>query len=174
MHTVICKIGILVLSFATLASAANRIVSIGGGNPAQSLQLTIPSKAKVTPMKEKTVIQTTEMFLHLWPVPKASTVDQAQSRLADVIKGDVQKFSASATNAITVCGSPARHLVGRGVEADDGDAATADVVIFTAAGQAYVACVHGETDDASREREPMLKMLQTATAATSRTEPGKK
>jgi hypothetical protein len=126
------------------------------------LELIAPVAAKVTPFKDKTVIQTTNMFLHVWPVPDAKTVDKVQGRLGEVIKGDVLKFSASATNAITVAGASARHLIGTGVEADDGDNATADIVIFAVGNRMFVACVHGEENAASQEREPMLKMLQTA------------
>ena len=92
----------------------------------------------------------------------AKTVKEAQAQLGNVIKGDVLKFTASMTNEIAVAGLPARHLIGRGVEADDGDDATADVLIFEVGKQMFIASVHGEGNDASREREPMLKMLQTA------------
>lgn len=126
------------------------------------MELVAPADAKVVPFKEKTVIQTTNMFLHVWPVTGAKTVAEAQSRLGDVIKGDMLKFSATATNEITVAGSSARHLIGNGVEADDGDNATADIVIFSVGNRIFIACVHGEGNDVSEEREPMLKMLQTA------------
>ena len=43
----------------------------------------------MTPWKGKTVIQTTNMFLHVWLVAGAKTVDEAQGRFGDVIKGDI-------------------------------------------------------------------------------------
>ena len=157
----ILSIGVLFLALASYVSAEERTITVLA-DKTPALELAVPPEAKVTPVKDKTVIQTTNMFLHVWPVTGAKTVNEAQIRLGDVIKDDVLKFSASATNEITVAGSPARHLIGNGVEADDGDNATADVVIFAVGNRIFVACVHGEGNDASREREPMLKMLQTA------------
>lgn len=155
----IVSIGVLFLSLVSSVWAEGRSVTVLA-DKVPVLELTAPSEAKIVPFKDKTVIQTTNMFLHVWPVTGAKTVDEAQGRLGDVIKGDVLKFSATATNAITVAGSPARHLIGNGVEADDGDNATADIVIFSVGNRIFIACVHGEGNDASKEREPMLKMLQ--------------
>ena len=155
------SIGVLFLVLTSYVSAEDRTVTVLA-DTVPALKLTVPSGAKVTATADKTVIHTTNMFLHIWPVAGAKTVNEAQARLGDVIKGDVLKFSASATNEIAVAGSPATHLIGNGVEADDGDAATADIVIFAAGNRIFIACVHGEDNDASREREPMLKVLRTA------------
>ena len=155
------SIGVLFLTLAAYVSAQERTITILA-DKMPALELAVPSEAKVSPVKDKTVIHTTNMFLHVWPVPGAKTVNEAQVHLGDVIKDDVLRFSASATNELTVAGSPARHLMGKGVEADDGDNATADVVIFAAGNRIFIACVHGEGNDASQERGPMLKMLQTA------------
>ena len=156
----ILGIGVLFLSLVSCVWAADRTVTVLA-DKVPALELAVPPEAKVSAGKDKIVIHTTNMYLHVWPVTGAKTVNEAQVRLDDVIKGDVLKFSASATNEITVAGSPARLLVGDGVEADDGDAAKADVVIFGAGNRIFIACVHGEGNDASRERDPMLKMLQT-------------
>ena len=153
--------GLLFISLASCVFGADRTITIMA-DKRPVLELTVPQQAEVTPIKDKTLIHTTNMFLHVWPVSGAKTVYEAQVRLGDVIKGDVLKFSASLTNEITVAGSPARHFIGKGVEADDGDDATVDVVIFELGKQMFIASVHGEGNDASREREPMLKMLETA------------
>ena len=157
----ILTVGVLFLSLAAYVSAQERTVTILA-DKMPALELVVSSGAKVSPVKTKTVIHTTNMFLHVWPVPGAKTLNEAQVRLGDVLKDDVLKFSASATNEIIVAGSPARHLIGKGVEADDGDDATADVVIFAMGNRIFIACVHGEGNEASQERGPMLKMLQTA------------
>jgi len=154
------SIGIILLSIVSYGFGADRTVTILA-DKTLVLKLVVPSEAEVTSIKDKTLIHTTNMFLHVWPVPGARTINEAQTRLGDVIKGDVLKFSASVTNEIMVAGLPARHLMGKGVEADDGDDATADVVIFMVGGRIFIASVHGEGNDASRERDPMLKMLQT-------------
>lgn len=157
----ILSIGVLFLSLASCLSAQDRTITILV-DKTPSLELAVPPETKVTPWKDKTVIQTTNMFLYIWSVTGAKTVNDAQDCLADVIKGDVRKFTASTTNEITVANSPARHLMGKGVEADDGDDATADIVIFAIDSRIFIACVHGEGNDASHEREPMLKLLKTA------------
>ena len=155
------SIGVLVLGLASSVLAEERAVTVLA-DKTPALELAVPATAEVTPWKGKTVIHTTNMFLNVWLVPEAKTLGDAQVRLADVIKGDVLKFVASATNRLTVAGSPALHLSGTCVEADDGDPATADIVIFAAGHRIFVAYVHGEDNAASRERDPMLKMLQTA------------
>jgi len=152
---------LLVVCLASLASGQEIAVTISADN-VPALVLSVPKDARVSPSKEKTVIQTTNMFLHVWPVPGAKTVADAAARVGEVIKGDVLKFAATKTNDLTLAGAPARHLIGNGAEADDGDPSTADVVIFTVGNHAFVACVHGEGNDASCEREPMLAVLRTA------------
>ena len=154
-------IGLFLLAGVASVSAQERALTLLA-DKAPALELTVPAGTKVTPVKDKTILQTTNMFLYVWPVPGAKTLDEAQAGLGEVIKSDVLKFAASATNALTVGGAPARHLIGRGVEADDGDDATADVVVFGVGSRFFIACVHGEGNDASRERDPMLKLLQTA------------
>ena len=154
-------IAVVVLSLASSVLAGERTVTVMA-DKTPALVLTAPAAAEVTPWKGKTVIHTTNMFLNVWLVPEAKTLNDVQARLDDVIKGDVLKFVASATNQLTVAGSPALHLSGKCVEADDGDAATADIVIFSVGNHIFVAYVHGEDNAASRERDPMLKMLQTA------------
>jgi hypothetical protein len=159
MKTVAIALAGMLLASSAWAQETN--VTVTARN-IPALVLTVPHGARVTPMKDKTVIQTEEMFLHVWPVPDAQSVDGLLPRLGDVIRGDVLQFSATATNVLTIAGAPARHLIGRGVEADDNDPATADIVVFAVGGHVFVACVHGEANDASKEREPMLRALKTA------------
>ena len=153
--------GVLLLCTGSVALGQETAVTVSMGD-VPALVLTVPQGAKVTPLKNKTVIQTADMFLHIWPVAGVKTPAEALPRLAELIKGDVLKFNASATNTLAVAGAPALHLIGSAVEADDGDAATADVVIFAVGPRVFAACVHGEANDASKERAPMLRVLKTA------------
>lgn len=127
------------------------------------LQLQIPGKVTVTPTPEKTTLQSTNMFLHIWVVEGAADVAAGVAKVNDVIKGEVLKFKPGAATDLTVAGAPAKQLYGPGVEADDGDDGHADVVVFTTGGKVFVACVHGEklADD---ERKAMLAALQTIRA----------
>jgi len=155
------SVAVVIMSFAYCAVAEERTIAVLADKE-PVLELTVPANAQVTLIKDKTVIQTTNMFLYVWPVAGARTLDEAQARLDEIIKVDVLKFSASVTNSITMADSPARHLIGNGLEADDQDNATADVVIFKVGNRLFIACVHGEVNEASKEREPMLKVLHTA------------
>jgi len=154
-------VAVVIASLAYCAVAEDRTITVLADKE-PVLELTAPANAQVTLIKDKTVIETTNMFLYVWSVAGAKTLDEAQARLDDTIKVDVLKFSASVTNHITLADSPARHLIGSGLEADDQDNATADVVIFKAGNRLFIACVHGEVNEASKEREPMLKVLRTA------------
>ena len=100
-------------------------------------------------------------------VPKAKTVAEALAGLNDLIKGEVLKFTATRTEAITIAGAEAKHLMGRGIEADDEEPATVDVVVFTVGKAVLVACVHGEGDTAVRQRQPMLEALKTVKVAVT-------
>ena len=154
-------IGVLFLVLGSYVLAAERTITVLA-DKLPALELAVPSEADVSTVQDKTIIHTTNMYLYVWPVAGARNLNEAHARLREVIKGDVVKFSVSATNEITVASAPARHLIGTGFEADDGDDATADVVIFAVGKHLFIACVHGEGNDAVRERAPMLKLLQTA------------
>ena len=104
------------------------------------------------------------MSLHIWAVSKARTVDDAVPRAAKLIESEFVKFKPGPVEKIEIAGASARHLSGAGNEADDGDPGNAEVVIFEAGGRVFAACVHGEFDDAARERAPMMAALKTAHA----------
>jgi len=151
----------LIAASVCLAENTN-ITIVANGSPA--LVLTVPQTAKITMKQEKTEIKTKDMTLYLWAIPPAKTIDEGVAQVADVIAHEVVKFVATTTNPITVAGAPAKHLMGRAVEADDYDPGTADVVVFSTGKSIFAACVHGEANDAVREREPMLSVLKTAKA----------
>jgi len=133
-------------------------------NDSPALVLAVPATAKVTPKKDKTEIKTANMTLYLWKIPGAATVDAGVAQIPSVIASEVVQFVATTTNTITVAGAVAKQLIGRSVEADDNDPGTADVVVFTTGKAVFAACVHGEGNDAARERAPMLAVLTTAKA----------
>jgi hypothetical protein len=63
----------------------------------------------------------------------------------------------------TIGGSAANRVRGTGVEADDGDPGTADVIVFRAGDRLFVACTHGESLNESA-RQWMTTVVKTATA----------
>ena len=154
--TLVC---FLIATGICLAENTN-ITIVAHGVPA--LGLAVPQPATVTSKKEKTEIKTKEMTLYIWAIPTAKTVDEGSAQIPDVIAHEVVQFVATTTNTITVAGSVAKQFIGRGVEADDYDPGTADVIVFTTGKAVFAACVHGEGNEAVRVREPMLAVLKTA------------
>ncbi len=154
-------IGLAGLLFTFNAFAAEKSLVITTGN-LEALRLSVPETANVSIKAEKTTIETKTLWLYIWSVPSAKTVDEAILKIGEVIKGEFSDFAAKSTESITLAGGEAKHLKGRGTEADDGDPGTAEVVIFVVGKNVFAACVHGEGDHAALEREQMLAVLQTA------------
>ena len=151
---------VMLLVAATVSAAETKAVTISHRGTAV-MTIAAPQSAKVTTEKEKTVIDTKNMVLDLWVAPKVKTVAGAIAGLDDIIKSEVLQFKANRTEPITVAGAAGKHLIGKGLEADDQDPATVDVVVFMAGKTVVVACVHGEGQAAVRQRKPMLEALKT-------------
>jgi len=157
--------GMMLAGMVSIAVAQETNVTVTeAGAPVFTITAPVAG-TKFLPTPEKTTLVTTNMFLYIWSVPKATTIAEALPRVNDVIKGEVLEFKIAKTNTITVADAPALHLMGSGKEADDGDPGTDDVVVFTVGKRAFIACVHGENNDASRERQPMLDALKTVKKA---------
>lgn len=102
--------------------------------------------------------------IDIWLASGAKTVDDAAARVAEQIKPEFKDFKASgAPAAMTVAGSPAKRLAGRGVEADDGDPGDADVIVFKTGDHVFVACAHGESLSAAN-KQWLATIVQTAKA----------
>jgi len=84
--------------------------------------------------------------------------------VGEIIKGEAVNLKIGETKTIQVAGADAKHIMAKSNEADDNDSGTTDDVVFTVGGKVIVACVHGENDAASRQRQPMLDILATAKA----------
>ena len=153
-----CIVGLL---FAAASSAEEMKTVTISYNGAAVATIRVAQSAKITRVKAKTVIDTKDMVLDLWVVPKAKTVAEAIAGLDDAIKDEVLNFSATSTETTTVAANEAKHLKGKGLEADDQDPATVDIIAFTVGKTVLVACVHGEGEAAIRQRQPMLKALKT-------------
>jgi hypothetical protein len=152
---------VLFTSVAVLASAQDKTATLSvDGAPA--LALTIPAAAKVASSNGYVNIRTTNMSLHVWAVPRAATANEALPRAAELIRSEFTHFKTNAIMDMTIAGALARHVLGSGKEADDGDPGNAEVVLFVVGGRVFAGCVHGEFDDASRARAPMMAVLQTA------------
>jgi hypothetical protein len=154
---------LIITCMAVGASAQETSVTLSvDGKPALLLQ--VPSAARITSSNAYVNIRTTKMSLHVWAVPNARTVEEAVPRAGDLIKGEFVKFKPSTITDVDIAGAPAKHIIGPGNEADDGDPGNAEVVLFVVGGRVFAGCVHGEFDDASRARPAMMAVLQTAHA----------
>ena len=160
------KILLSMLALALLTAAGfadNKEITISAGDK-PALKLNIPKEAEVTTKGEKTTIQTKELRIYLWRVPAAKTVADVIPHVGDVIKSEFLQYVIGSTETIKVAGNEAKHLKGKGEEADDNDPGTADVVIFTAGGNVFAACVHGEREEAAKERPDFLKVIESIVA----------
>ncbi len=154
----------LVLAFiATSAFAETKDITVKAGG-AEALKLSVPTDAEVATKGDKTTIQTKTLRIYLWPVAKAKKVEDVLPHVGDIIKSEFTDFVVGGTDTITVAGAEAKHLKGKGAEADDGDPGTADVVIFTTGKHVFVASVHGEKEEAAKERPDFLTVLKSAKA----------
>ena len=151
---------IFVIFVAALASAQETAVTLSVDGKAV-LVLQAPSDAKVTFSNAYVNIKTPKMSVYIWAVPDAKVANDAVPRVADLIKSEFVKFKTTSTKDITIAGAPAKYVTGSGNEADDGDPGNADVVLFEAGDHVFAACIHGEFDDAARERAPMMAVLKT-------------
>ncbi len=154
---------LLTLSLAFLATAAfaeNKEITVEAGGKA-AFKMSVPKNAEVKTKGEKTTIQAPDLRIYIWHVPTAKTVADVTPHVTDVIKDEFVQYAVKSTDAIKVAGHDAQHLKGKGEEADDNDPGTADVVIFTDGKDVFAACVHGEKEEAAKERPEFLKALES-------------
>ena len=158
-------------SLAGLASAQDTNVTLAvDGKPA--LALKVPAAAKVISTNGYVRILTTNLTLHVWAVTNAKTVNEALPRTAEIIKSEFLNFKTNAVMDMEIAGAPAKHVIGSGNEADDGDPGNAEVVLFVVGGHVFAGCVHGEADDASKARPAMMAVLKTVSGWSYQTGKG--
>ena len=128
------------------------------------LKLDLPAGSKVTTSGARVAVQSSDgvLFFQLWQVAGAKSVEDALPRYTALLRQeDIRDLQGLTTNTMTLAGAPAKVLRGNGVEVDDGDAGSAEVVLFTAAEKVFIACAHGEHLTPA-ESKAMFAVLQTA------------
>ena len=150
----------ILITCAALADDRQATVAI---NSAAELIMTVPKEATITQNVAMTKIETKNLWIYLWEVPNAKTVADAVPLVGAIIKGEFINFALTETKDLKVAGHDAKHLFGKGAEADDGDTGTAEVVIFSDGKRVYAACVHGEDDAAAKESARFLTVLKSIT-----------
>lgn len=123
----------------------------------------IVDKWKTGNWKSKTVLLPPSKYPHiqLWRAPGCKTVKAAVSKIAKLIKSEVIEFKIKKNKKITVAGASAKHLIGTGLEADDQDPSNADVYVFKVKSKVFILCVHGEGDEAAKQRTTVKAILAT-------------
>lgn len=127
------------------------------------LRVTPPGGAKCTPGEGRLHFGSRDGSVDVWLAPGARTVDDAKPRVAQIISPEFEGFKPTETAQASVAGSAAVRVLGSGVEADDSDPGTADVVIFSVAGHVFIACTHGEALSSSA-RQMLVTVVQSAQA----------
>ncbi|MEI6536343.1 MAG: hypothetical protein WCN98_13435 [Verrucomicrobiaceae bacterium] len=150
----------VLISFSAFAEDRQATVTIGS---APALKLTVPKEATITQNGAMTKIETKNLWIYLWEVSNAKTVADAVPQVATIIKGEFITFTLTDTKDLKIAGHDAKHLFGKGAEADDGDTGTAEVVIFSDGQHVFAACVHGEDDAAAKESARFLNVLKSIT-----------
>jgi hypothetical protein len=151
--------GLVFILLGTMAFAEDKDITVTAGDA--SLKMSVPKDTEVTKKKERTILHAKGLWIYLWEVPGARSVADAVPQVGKIIKSEFTDFAAGETKDIKVAGHDAKHLTGKGAEADDGDPGSADVVIFTDGKHVFAACVHGEKDEAAKERPEFLKVLKS-------------
>ena len=152
----VCNIGFA----ADPAQGTSLTVSV---DKTPALVMTLPDKWTSKDSEEKTILIPEKKYPHiqLWNVKDAKTVEDAKSKIADIIKSEVTEFKAAESKDITVAGSKGCDIVGKGAEADDGDNSNAEVFLFAVGGKVFVLCVHGEGDEAVKQKSNVMQILGT-------------
>ena len=147
------------------ASTSVRLTVFADKEPAITLQLPVGWTTKEGKDGKIVVVPTgVAVNMQIWNVPGAKTVADAIPLVPGIIKGDVTDFKVVETIDIVIAGTPGKHLIGTGTEADDGDSSKAEVFLFTAGGKVFLFCVHGEDTITAQQRADILALLATAKA----------
>jgi hypothetical protein len=149
---------------------AQGCVSMNSGNtvsvevakkPAMTFQL--PDKWSSKVWRNKTILIPPSKYPHiqLWCLEGVPSVGKAKAKVAKLVKSEVIKYKVVKKNSIVVAGKPGLHLIGKGLEADDQDPSNAEVFLFEVSGKIFLLCVHGEGDEAAKNRKAALGILAT-------------
>lgn len=163
MNKFMVTLGVAACLFGANANAASKVLAFNVDNkPALTMQLPDDWTSKGDATKTDIHAGKHEVHIQLWRVANVKSVQDAIPMVADLIKSEVTEFKAHETKSITVAGSAAKHIIGTGSEADDGDPSNAEVYLFSSGGNVFLMCAHGEGTGASKVRSSLVKVLATA------------
>ena len=135
-------------------------LSVPSADKKISITLDLLEGWKTSPSKDNAVtidVPMSGVHFQVWALNHAS-VDEAAKQVAELIKGQVTKFTVTESKTISVAGAAGKQLTGTGEEADDGDPSNAEVYLFSVEGKVFMVCAHGEGDGTVKNRT-LLKTL---------------
>jgi hypothetical protein len=154
--------------FTTFAAGVFCLANVSAGSlavPSADKKVTITLELKdgwkTEPTKDDGMtidIPRSGVHIQVWALSQA-TVEDAAKEVAELIKGQVTKFTVTASKEIRVAEAAARQLTGTGEEADDSDPSNAEVYLFTVEGKVFMVCAHGEGDGTVKNREILTALL---------------
>jgi hypothetical protein len=100
-------------------------------------------------------------YIFIWHARDATTMDEGIRQAPNVIISEFKDFKPTSTTQLSIPNTPATRLLGSGLEADDDDPGTADVIVFQRDNSFFIACTHGETMRPAAQ-DLMLKLVQSA------------
>jgi hypothetical protein len=129
------------------------------------LRVLVPAGADCDVYVNHMFVGTRDGKVNIWLVPGAANIDEAVRQVPQKIDSEFKEFKATSTKTINVHASPnqAIRIMGSGVEADDYDPGTADVIVFQRGEHIFIACTHGEALHDSAQAL-MLSLVEGSTA----------
>jgi len=150
-------------SEGTKAKASTPPAAAEGGTPGITLDL--PKGWTPYPQSDRTDFWAgAGKHFRLFAAPPGTTEQDALAAVPSTVEPVVKHFQVESEEDAEVAGAPARHLFGKGIEADDGDDAVVAVYVFTAGGRVRVVCIPGEGHAAEMLRPDVLAILATVKA----------
>lgn len=128
------------------------------------MKMTVPDGTTVSYDGPKVIINGTEWSqrFFIWKVSDGENLAPATAQVPTLIQSEFKNFTVTSTTDTTVGPLKGLQLKGTGVEADDGDPGTAEVILFVFNNQVFAACAHGEEMPPARV-DFMITSLSTIT-----------
>ena len=146
-------------------AASKPVPQAAGTQILPDLRMELPKDSKVKTTDGVASIEIARCGCHVqvWSMAKAAPAD-VLPKIAETVKPQVKDFKAVDTKDMTLAGSPGKHVVATGVEADDGDPAKVEVFVFKAGDKTYLFLAHSGEEDPAESRDAIVGVINTAKA----------
>lgn len=138
-------------------------------NGRQVLRLSAPADAPCELSNGAFEMKSRDGYVNVWLVRGATSIDEGVQKISTTIVSEFKDFKPTSTTSLPLSpdrgiggGGSAARVMGSGVEADDNDPGTADVIVFQKGGKVFIACTHGESMR-STAQDLMVNLVLTAT-----------